>query len=247
MAIDTADTLLVDGLELPSSVCLEWPYEWPYQAVEDAGEAITYPGLDGGLPGGSLYPPSVLAVPMTISTGDDCEDTLSAANARLLEVRAALKPGREVTLTKRLSRPEPDAPLDLTARARLVSMPTTRAAVDVFRAVAEFMLLDGVWYGPEVTIAPGAAVEVLGDTRTHRMTITLTGATDVTLTNHTNGWSLTFAGTDCIIENESIAVTSGNPANLSWKKRLPFRLDPGPNNITVSAGSASIAYRPAYL
>lgn len=256
------DTLLIEGLELPD-VCLEWPYEWPYQGNNEAGDVVTYPGIDGGSSSSDPpYPPKVLSVPLTIANdgcdyGDDAQ-LMAHANARWRAVVAACLPGRNVELTRRMTLPaavllDPPVALDTTSLARYVGIITSRPTLDVWRAVVEFMLLDGVWYGPEADVfALAAGTDTLtmeGDTRTHRMTITFNSGASPVLTNLTNGSSVTYAGTPAgaTIDVSTMQVTGGDASLFSWTRRLPFRLEPGPNLLSLSSGSVVITPTPAYL
>lgn len=253
------DTLLIDGVEFPPDGTLEFPAEWAYQGNEPRGDAITYIGMDGGEIGDGAYGPVVLPLPIALHPDqdacwpDDHSDLAMAyANDRRRAMIAACKPGRDVTLTRRTSTVIAGVAtaVDQTARARFVQAPVSRPHTDLNRAVVEFILLDGLWYGGEVTIHPAGTFTVDGDVRTHRMTITLTGTNPV-LTNTTTGSVLSYAGSagaGVTIEVEDGRVVAGSVANFSWNQRLPFRLTPGPNVLTLTGGgTATIVYQPAYL
>lgn len=250
------DTLLIDGAELPY-VTLEWPYEWPYQGNSENGDVVVYPGIDGGVsPTDRSYPPKILSVPVTIDDEDDCTPyPMASSNSRWQAVVSACKPARNVTLTRRMTFPAPDpsdppVDQDVTSLARYSSMVVARPVVEASQAVLEFLLLEGVWYGDPLVVGTGA-VTVEGTTRTHRMAITLAGGTDQVLTDVTNGWSLSYSGASgagVVIDVQNMTVTGGSAENLQWTRRLPFRLDPGANTLSLTGGgTASITYYPAYL
>lgn len=250
------DTLLIDGAELPH-VTLEWPYEWPYQGNPESGDVVVYPGIDGGVSSSDrAYPPKILSVPVSIDDETDCGPyPMASANLRWQDVVSACKPARNVTLTRRMTLPgatvtDPPVNQDVTSVARYSGMVVARPVVEASQAVIEFMLLEGVWYGDPITIGTGA-VTVEGTTRTHRMTITLAGGTNQVLTNTTNGWSLSYSGASgagVVIDVKEMTVTGDSAENLQWTRRLPFRLDPGANTLSLTGGgTASITYHPAYL
>lgn len=254
------DTLLIDGVEFPPDGTLEFPYEWAYAGNEADGDAIAYLGMDGGEVGDGVYPPVVLPIPVALHAAqDDCwpddqsDLAMAEANQRRRAMLAACKPGYDVTLTRRVSLPpalvgDPVEVQDQTARARFLQAPLSRPFPDLNRAVVEFLLLDGLWYGPGVTVSAPGTRTVDGDVRTHRMTITLTGTNPV-LTNTTTGSVLSYTGDatgGVTIEVETAHVVSGSVALFSWNQRLPFRLTPGDNVLTCT-GTASLTYQPAYL
>lgn len=257
-----ADTLLIDGTEFPPDGTLEFPYEWAYQGNAPAGDGVTYIGMDGGEVGDATYPPTVVPVLVALhAPAEDCwtdpqdELAMAQANQRWRAMLAACRPGYDVILTRRMTMPplvdgDPLLTEDHTARARYIQSPLARPFVDLNRAVVEFLNLDGLWYGEEVTDDAPGTLTVAGDVRTHRMTITLHG-TDVVLTNVTTGSVLSYAGstgTGVTIEVETARMVTGSVANVGWNQRLPFRLTPGENILTCSAGdTADITYQPAYL
>lgn len=257
------DLLLIDGDVFPPDGTVEFPAEWAFQGNEPRGETVTYLGMDGGEAGDTTYGPVVLPVPVALHAPDeDCwpddhtELAVAGATSRWLAMLAACRPGYDVTLTRRLILPplidgDPLRTEDHTARARFNQAPLLRPFTDLNRAVVEFILLDGLWYGPEVTDdAPGTVTLPAYAVRTHRMTITLHG-TDPVLTNTTTGSVLSYsgsAGTGVTIDVEDARVIAGSVAKFSWNQRLPFRLAPGANVLTCSAGAtADITYSPAYL
>lgn len=254
------DTLLVEGTDLSTLVCLEFPYEWPYIAPDQRGEFPTYPGIDGAANVDQPYGPLVLPVPMSLAPDDFCEDgateeeQFANANLRYRTLRRLCRPGQLITLKRRMSYPGGNE--EHTARARMTSSTPSRQALQVMRAVVEFTLLE-LWYGPAVAIAVAAGTHTIdGDTRTHRMTITFAAGAARTLTNTTNGYWVSYDATvptgGVIIDVEARtarALTGGADlsSHLHWAKTHPMRLDEGSNTLTLSAGAASISYQPAYL
>jgi hypothetical protein len=243
------DTLLVDGGALPSYVCLDWPYEWAYAGSTLTGGSSTLQGQDRDEFGGSpVYPSRNIVIPMTLTGPRADGESMPHSNQRYRDVRRAFKPGREITLTRRMSFPGGNE--DHRARAVLRNMSLLRPSVRVTKALVEVQLLDGVWYGNPETIGTGPS-DVKGDVRTRRMTVTLSGASDIILTNETNGFWLKYAGAagaGVTIDVEELEITGGSPGKLQWDHRYPFQLEPDQENVlSVSAGAASITYYPAYL
>jgi phage-related protein len=122
--------------------------------------------------------------------------------------------------------------------------------------LVEVQLLE-LWYGPAVSGISAAGIHTFdGDTRTHRIQFTLAAGAARTITNTTNGFALTFGGTvpagGVLIDVEARtarAITGDTNLDvyLTWTKFHPMRFDPGENVLTVSSGTATISYQPAYL
>ena len=242
-----ANELLVDGVEFPPDGWVEWPMEWAYAARPASGDATTYLNMDGGSMGDPTYPPTIESIVVSLF-GDCDEETWGHANQRYRNMIQACKPGRDVVLTRRREYPS-NVVEEQTCRARYIQSSLTRPQVAENQAVVDFVNLDGLWYGDEVIEAAPGTLTVPGDVRTHRMTVTLTG-TDPVLTNTTTGSVLSYTGDatgGVTLEVDSVTVLSGSVANWSWNQRLPFRLLPGENVLTVTGGTASITYQPAYL
>jgi hypothetical protein len=255
MAADlSASAYFADGTDLAATgVSLTHDGAGLYSGLaEDVGVA-TYPGSDAGTILGGAYRPFQHAT-MYLVRGGSFDDVWSKIRA----LRRRCKPGRTVTLTRQM--PDPDGtdantPATATARRqtdRVEWLAETAAVVDI-----DWLIVDGVWQGSAVAIAVAAGVQtILGDTRTRRMTLTLAAGAARTVTNTTNGYAFTFGTTvpsgGIIVDvaaRTATAITGGADysAYLSWTKDLPMQLEAGSNTLTVSAGSASISYQPAYL
>lgn len=136
------------------------------------------------------------------------------------------------------------------AQATLNALPQqTMQGAKACTTVLDFSLLDGYFYGTtDVTISSPGTVTVQGDARTARMTVTMAAGT---LTNTTTGAILVYSGSGtATIDVLNWTATSGGfdvSSELSWPQAghdYWFDLAPGSNVLT---GTASIAYRPAYL
>lgn len=220
--------------------------------TEEIGTPIS-PGFDSALDTGSRFPPYTRSVMYTVrGTG------FASVWAGVLALRRRCKPGKSVTLTQVVPDPEGSAAnvnLATVARRqtdRVSWLSDIAAVVDI-----DWLITGGPFYGSSVNIASAAGTtSVKGDVRTRRMTITLAAGAARTVTNTTNGFALTFSATvptgGVLVDVEARtahAITGGSDlsASLTWTKVHPFQLDAGSNTITVSAGTASIDYQPAYL
>lgn len=151
------------------------------------------------------------------------------------------------TLTRRLTLP--GGTVEASSPCTLVSLP--QAAMQGAKActtVLDFKLLNGYLYGTsDVTITSPGTVTVTGDARTAHLVVTMAAGT---LTNTTTGAVLTYSGSGTAVI-DVLNWTASNGADVSGDVSWPaaghdlwFDLDPGSNVLT---GTASIAYRPAYL
>lgn len=249
----TASAYLVDGADLAASgVTLNNDGAGIWDGFTEDLSTDTYPGTDGGLVTGGSFRPYLLTNSYTVR-GSSPED----AWAKVRTLRRACKPGRGVTLTRRMPDPEGGASnTDLTAPARRIGDRPTWLAKRGWVLDIDWWVTD-VWHGPSVTIASASGTQsILGDTRTRRMTVTLPAGAARTVSNTTNGYWFTFGTTvpagGILVDVEkrtAIAITGGADFStyLSWGKAAPFQLESGSNALTVSTGSASISYQPAYL
>lgn len=242
------DDLAVDGVELTHDGAGLWS-----GLTENIGVSA-FPGADGGSVDGGVFPPYTNSTLYTVR-GSTPEDTW----ARLEALRRRCKPGRTVTLTRLMPDPEgADANAAHTATARRQGTRPVWLSKRVATLDIDWLISGGPWCGDAVAIADAAGAHtVLGDLRTYRMTITLLAGAARTVTNTTpgNGHAFDFLAAvptgGVLVDVEActaVAITSGADmsGSLRWAKKYPMRLDAGPNTLTVSAGSASISYQPAY-
>lgn len=250
----SAAGFLVDGVSLADTTAKlthEGAGLWE-SAVEDIGTSST-PGRDGAIDLGSTFPPYVRSTMYLIRAG-----SYDATWAAAVALRRRCKPGRLVTLTRVI--PDPDgsnANVSLTASARRQGYRPAWLTGGVLQLDIDWLIEDGPFHGSSVNISSAAGTQsIKGDVRTRKMTVTLAAGAARTVTNTSNGYWFTFNTTvptgGVVVDVEALTAkkVSDNTdmsAYLSWGKALPFQLDPGSNVITVSAGSASIDYQPAYL
>jgi hypothetical protein len=191
---------------------------------------------------------------MYLVRGSSFDDVWS----KVVALRRRCKPGRTVTLTRQMPDPDgTDANTNQTATARRLTDRPDWLAETGFVLDIDWLIVDGVWHGSAVAIANAAGVQAIaGDTRTRRMTITLDAGAARTIKNTTNEYEFTFSATvptgGVLIDVEALTATAivggaDLSTSLSWEKELPMQLEAGSNTLTVSAGSASISYQPAYL
>lgn len=215
----------------------------------------TYPGADGGDITGGLFRPYTLSTMYTVRAPNP-----TAVWAAAVALRRRCKPGRTVTLTRRMPDPDgTDANTDHTTTARrLTDRPIWLAKTGLTLDVDWWVT--SPWYGPTVTIPNAAGTQtILGDTRTYRILITLSAGAQRTVANNTpgNGYYFQFVGASVpsggavvdVKAKRATAVVGG--ANLTqylrWPKNFPFRLDEGPNLLATDVGTFDVAYQPVYL
>lgn len=250
------DTTLVDGVDLRTLGCITVPYEAPYVSANERGELASYAGVDGvrnfDLPlGAGLY-----SVRMVINQ-PKIDGTWKDLNDQFRALRLACKPGRQITLGRRMEFSLGQE--EHSASARLIDIVPTRPDPAVMQLLVEFALLDGCFFGPQESIAAfsSSSPTVKGDYRTLRVTATLSaGASSPIILNSTNGYSFAYSG---VVPTGGVSIdllnrrvtkvsdSSDLSANLRWGKVHPFRLEPGLNTITSSSGTVALSYYPAYL
>lgn len=245
--VDGAD-LAVAGVELLHDGAGLW------DGFSEEAVVSSPPGFDGALDTGGRFPAYVRSMAYEVVAVDP-----KAAWAAIVALRRRCKPGRPVTLGRVMPDPEgTDANTTLTSTARrqgdrIVWVgKNNRAQVDI-----DWLITGGPFYGPSTNIASAAGTtSVKGDVRTRKMTLTLAAGAARTVTNTTNGHWFTFGTTVPtggvlvdVLARTAKAITGGTDLSryLSWGKVHPFQLEADSNTITVSAGSASIDYQPAYL
>lgn len=255
MAADiSASAYLVDGVDLAIAGEVELTHDGAglWSGLSETIGVSTAPGVDGGSIDGGVFNPYMHSTMYTVRGA-----TIEEAWAGVVALRRRCKAGRTVTLTRLMPDPEgtdANVPHTTTARRQVdrpVWLGKRGMVVDI-----DWQIADAPWYGAAVAIADAAGThDVDGDLDTHRMTITLAAGAARTITNSTNGHWLTFGAVvpagGVLIDVEAHtahAITGGADlsGSLSWGKAYPMRLNAGSNTLTVSAGSASISYQPAY-
>ena len=247
-------TVKVDGTDLAATgVSVLWNGSI-FDAIADVVDTISYPGADGidsveGAAQGTTW-----TVRCKV-TGSDLDDAWSKIRA----LRRRTKPGRKVQLTRYMPGGESDSLISLlTYGHRLGDTIAWNDQNDSQATVGIDFMLFGFWYPSSATnIASAAGTStVSGDVATRKMTFTLAAGAARTIANTTNGYWFTFGATVPsggvlvdVAARTATAITGGADlsASLSWGKLAPMRLEAGSNTLTVSAGTASIDYYPAYL
>ncbi|MGZ6838564.1 MAG: phage distal tail protein [Blastococcus sp.] len=242
------DTFLINGTDIKvAGVRQVVDLSGAYSTAPLRAGQVVFPGRDGEAFLSRSFDAGSLTLGLVLLASG-----FAGFNDTYRTLRRLVAPGTQLTLTRRAAFATGNE--DHTAKADYLSglEPAVTAAGQVGRLALAFRLLEGLWYGPSATLGTGS-VTALGDTRTHRMTITLSAGTNPTLTNSVTGHSLTYTGstsTAVAIDVEAMTATQGSTdvsANLTWTKTFPFRLNPGTQTVTCSSGSASISYQPAYL
>jgi hypothetical protein len=249
-----ASTYLVDSADLETTgVALIHDGAGLWSGVVEDLDVVTYAGSRGGTIAAGVLPPFTMSTMFLVQAAN-----YDAVWAAIVALRRRCKVGRTVTLTRRMPDPEGTAAnVDHTASARRqadrVSWITDSAAqVDI-----DWLVADGCWYAASESIAGAGTVTVKGDTSTRAITATLpAGAANPVVTNSTNGYTFRYVGT---VPTGGVSVdvrarkatkvsdSSDVSSALKWSKDSPFQLDPGSQTITVSAGTVSFTYLPAYV
>ena len=251
----TASAYLVDGVDLHvAGVDLLHDGSGLWDGLTEDVDVATAAGVAGGTVAGGVFSPYTLSTMYEI-TGANA----AAVTAALVALRRRCKPGRTVTLTRRMPDPEgTDANIDLTATARRIADrvvwvgKNNRAQVDI-----DWRIAGGPWQGASVSIPAVGTVTITGDVPTRSITATLAaGAADPVVTNTTNGYTFRYVGTvptgGVTVDVKARKATKVSDSSdvssaLKWSKDAPFQLDPGSQTITVSAGTVSFTYLPAYV
>lgn len=169
-------------------------------------------------------------------------------------LKRLVKPGQTVTLSRLIAYATGNETHTTTAEY-LSGLGPSMTGLDVGRLTVNMRILDGLWYGPAVTIGAGTS-SITGDVRTRRALITVSAGTDPTVTNSTNSYAFTVSGstaTPVVVDVENMSASTGGvdcSDRLTWAagaKTWPMQLDPGSNTLTISSGTLSVAYQPAYL
>jgi hypothetical protein len=244
-------TLLFSGTDLATLVDVVEDLSDFWSGSDPRGELPTYAGTSGAV--AVRRPTDAKVRSGQVSITD--EATLAATEDRVATFKAALKPGQAQTVTRR--KVTGTGNLDTTqtgiVRPAIEERWLSETTCTLIFAVET---LDGPWYGPSESIAAAGTVTVKGDVSTRSITATLAaGAADPVVTNTTNGYTFRFVGTvptggvtvDVKARKATkVSDSSDVSSSLKWSKDGPFQLDPGSQTITVSAGTVSFTYLPAY-
>lgn len=253
MAADLqASAYLVDGTDLAVAGCdLTHDGSGLWSGRSEDVSLSEQVGAEADIVGG-LYRPTSHSTMYEIRG-----DGFDAVWAAVVALRRRCKPGRTVTLTRTM--PDPDGTAANTSHTtqarrqgdRVEWLGDSMALVDIDWTVSR------IWHGSSVSIGAVGAVTVKGDSPTRRITVTLAaGAVNPIVTNTTNGYTFRYVGTvptggvtvDVVNRRASkVSDSSDVSSAMRWSKGDLLVLDPGSNTLTISTGSASLAYLPAYL
>lgn len=239
-------TLLFSGTDV-ASLCI----------IEDLSDFWSSSDVRGDLPEYAGTPGSTaqrrpVASKVRTGTVSVVGDTLAATEEGVAALKAVLKINRSQTATRR----------KVTGSGNLDTTQTviTRGAEERWQGnglctlILSVETIDGPWYGSSVAIAAAGTATVQGDSPTHRITATLSaGAASPVVTNATNGYTFRYVGTvpsgGVVVDVVNRTAMNGSTnvsSALKWSKDDPFQLDPGSQTLTVSAGTVSFTYYPAY-
>lgn len=241
------ETLLIDGTNLATVANCITSLDGLYSVGPVRGNNLVFPGVDGE---------TWLDRPFdvnTINLGIVLEgDTTTKFNDAYRVLKLLIPPGKQVALTRRLSYTagnEENVALGeyaggLAPTLSLMRFGTTTLSIKIH---------GGLWYAASATTATagtGSTITAPGETRTHRMTITMPtgGFLTNTTTNHTVSNTATGGSGTVIIDVEDMSATlDGNDVSntLLWDRAFPMRLVPGVN--TFIGSTCTVVYTPAYF
>lgn len=239
--------LLFSGTDL-ASVCIVEDLSDFWSSSDVRGDLPVYAGASGAT--AQRRPVASKLCSGQVSVVDD---TLAAIEDGVAAVKALLREGIPQTVTRR--KVTGAGNLDVTQTAIVRTAAERWQGSGACTLLLGVELCDGLWYGSSTVIATVGAVTIKGDLPTRRVTATIAaGAVNPVVTN-TNGYTFRYIGTIPAggllvdVATRRAAGITGSvdlSANLRWSKDAPFQLDPGANTLTISTGSASFTYLPAY-
>lgn len=245
------DTIRVDGTDLQQTgVRIFKVWEGVHATNIPRGQNPVFSGVDGESSIDRPFPAQVLGLGLIVKGG---APDVTGFNDAYRTLRRLCPPDRDLALERRLAYAAGNESHTTTARLRSM-IPSQLSPAD-YRVMIEFTILSGLWYGTAVTqaIANGNnTITGVGDVRTKKMTITLTGGTTPTLFN--SGYWVHFSGpmtSPVVIDAENGTATQGVTdvsEFLTWKGPTVFQVKAGSHVIALTGGgSASISYTPAFL
>ncbi len=238
----TADTILIDGTDLQTSARIIQVWGGVHATPEQRGSGFIIPSRHGIVDDiDRPFAAGVLSLGLMLQGG---AVDVTGFNDQMRTLKTLVKPGRKVTLTRRLTYTAGTE--DQTQSARCQPFTPDMLTPNDGKFVLNFLLLDGIWLGSSLTPTIPATITVPGDLVTRRITLVLPGAG--TLTNTTTGVSVTVTGAATLtVETKTATIaqsgvtTAGDPLGF-W-----FNLAPGSNIITWSAGGTpTISYKASY-
>lgn len=244
-------TLLFSGIDLATLVDVVEDLSDFWSGADPRGDLPTYAGTSGATAIRRPTDTKVRSAQVSMTDGA----TLAATEDKIDALKAVLRPGQSQTVTRRkvTSAGNLDTTQTAIVRPAIEERWLSPTACTLIFAVET---LDGAWYGASESIAAAGSVTIKGDTSTRSITATLSaGAANPVVTN-SNGYTFRYVGT---VPTGGVSVdvkarkatkvsdSSDVSSALKWSKDAPFQLDPGSQTITVSAGTVSFTYLPAYV
>lgn len=241
------DTILVDGTDIKSGVARQITvWDDLFETAPLRGDFPVVPFADGEANVDQSFDAYTLGIGLTLLASD--RQGFNDARRTLTRL---VKPGKTVTLSRLVAYGTGNETHTTVAKYQSGLGPVGMTGQDTGRLVVNMRILDGLWFGSAVTIAAGTHT-ILGDVRTRRMLVTVSAGTAPVVTNTTNGSSFTVSGstgTPVVVDVENMSASdSGGDCSerLSWSGTWPLQLEAGSNTLTISSGTLSVAYQPAY-
>lgn len=242
------ETLIVDGTDLATVVsCLE-SLDGLYQVGTPRGDNAVIPGVDGETYVDKPYGTQV------VEFGVDLQGATTADfNESFRELKRLIRPGKQLSLERHLSYPGGDE-VHVASGEWASGLNATVSLMRFGRTTFSLKIHDGLWYNQTSFTQPYANttnVTINGETRTHRISLTMDAGHFVTnsTTGHTLSNNLAGGSGTVTVDVITMTATQGGidvSASLSWNKRYPFQLVPGSNIISTDT-AGNITYTEAYL
>lgn len=239
-------TLLFSGTDI-ATLCDVQDLSDFWTGSDPRGDLAEYAGVSGAVSGRRPIAAKLRNGQVTVVGAN-----LGATEDAVAAVKSLLKIGQSQTITRRKTMGSGN--LDTTQSA-ISRSPEERWLSDTAcTLLLAIETIDGPWYGASQSIAAAGTVTIAGDSSTRAITATLAaGAANPVVTNTTNGYTFRYVGTvptgGVTVDVRARTAMNGSTnvsSSLKWSKDAPFQFDPGSQTITVSAGTVSFTYLPAY-
>jgi hypothetical protein len=244
-------TLLFSGTDLASLCDVVEDLSDFWATSDPRGDLPVYNGVPGATATRRPIAEKVRTAQVSMTDGA----TLAATEDKIATLKAGLRLNRSQTVTRR--KIVGAGNLDTTQTAIVRSAEERWLNETTCTLLIAVETIDGPWFGASESIAAVGTVTIKGDSPTRAITATLSaGAVNPVVTNTTNGYTFRYVGTvpaggvtvDIRTRKATkVSDSSDVSSALKWSKSDPFQLDPGSQTLTISTGTASFTYLPAYV
>lgn len=239
------EAIIINDVDLASVASCVTSLDGLYQSGTPRGDNLIVPGVDGELYVDKAYQANVIELGIFLAGS-----TTAELNSAFRTLKRLVQPGRQLHLQRRMSFVEGDETHEAFGEYVSGLNPTVQL-MRFGRTTLGLRILGGLWYAtaPVTVSTSTGSVDALGETRTHRMLVTMPPGT--TVTNTTTGHTMTNtagAGSNVVVDVENLTATQDGvdvSSTLTFNRRYPMRLVPGVQSFT--GATVDIQYYPAYL